>query len=218
MPYAVRSTHNALRILFEVFILSVALACGGAYCSSAAAAQPQAAEVIKGFNAALLESMQKAKELGYSGRYKLLEPVIRESFAIPFMAAATVGSNWKTWNEKQKQTFLETYTEWTIASYAGQFNDYSGERFEIDSESKPSRGTVIVVSKLIQQDNDHVDFNYHLRNIDAQWRIVDIHILGVSQLALTRAQFVSVIKLKGFDALIAMLRKKTSNFSQRAEK
>ena len=221
MPYAERTTLNAQRLLavrFAVFMLLVAFSCTAVYYSFAAAEPPGPAEVINGFNAVLLESMKRAGELGYTGRYKLMEPVIKEAFAIPFMARATVGSNWKTFNDKQKQTFLETYTEWTIASYAGQFNGYSGERFEIASESKPVSGIVTVVSKLIQSNNEHVDFYYQLRKVDGLWRIVDIKILGVSQLALTRVQFVSIIKTKGFDALIAMLKNKTDNFSRRAEK
>ena len=203
---------------FAVLILLAVLVFTAAHYSSVAAAEEQGpADVIKGFNAALLESM-KGRDLGYSGRYKLLEPVFKESFAVPFMASASVGSYWKTLKVKERQTFLDTYTEWSIAQYAHNFNEFSGERFEIASESKPEQGAVTVVSKLIQPNDEHVDFHYRLRKIDALWRIVDIHIYGVSQLALTRVQFVSVIKMKGFDALIAMLREKINHFSQVGQK
>jgi ABC-type transporter MlaC component len=50
--------------------------------------------------------------------------------------------------------------------------------------------------------------------VKGEWQIVDIQISGVSQLALTRSQFVSVIKNKGFDALISMLKNKIKDFSQ----
>jgi len=42
--------------------------------------------------------------------------------------------------------------------------------------------------------------------------------LGVSQLALARAQFVSVVKIEGIDAPIAILKKKTDNFSKKSGK
>ena len=45
-------------------------------------------------------------------------------------------------------------------------------------------------------------------------RIVDIRISGVSQLALTRAQFAGILREKGLEALIAMLREKIRDFSQ----
>jgi phospholipid transport system substrate-binding protein len=172
------------------------------------------AEVINNFNAALMASMKGAKELGYSGRYKILEPVIKDSFALPFMASISVGKYWKNLTEKERSLFLETYTDWTIATYAGRFNDYSGERFEVTSESKPVKSIVTVISKLIQAQKENIDFYYQLRKVEGKWRIVDIQISGVSQLALTRSQFVSEIKNKGFDALILTLKNKIKDFSK----
>lgn len=178
------------------------------------AEQQEPTDVIKEFNGALLESMKNAEKLGYSGRYKILEPVIKSSFALFFMATISTGRYWKNLTGKEQSSFLETYTGWTIATYAGRFNDYSGERFEVVSESKPVQGIATVVSKLIQPKKEDVDFYYQLRKVKGKWQIVDIQISGVSQLALTRSQFVSVIKNKGFDALISILKNKIKDFSQ----
>jgi phospholipid transport system substrate-binding protein len=174
-----------------------------------------AADVIRKFNSALLESMKRAKELGYSGRYNLLSPVIKDSFALPFMASISAGRYWKTLGKKEEARLLEAYTQWTIATYAGRFDDYSGERFDLVSESKPEQGTVTVVSRLIGSDKqeNEVDFYYKLRKIEGRWRIVDIQLSGVSQLALTRSQFISVIRDKGFDGLISMLKDKVKSLS-----
>ena len=170
------------------------------------------AEVIKKFNATLMDSMKGGKELGYSGRYKLLEPVVKDSFALSYMAGVSVGQYWSKLNEKERRLFLETYVEWTIATYAGRFDEYSGEKFEVVSESKLDRDNVTVVSKL-RSAKKETDFYYRLRKMEGKWRIADIQISGVSQLALTRSQFVSVLRDKGFNALISMLKKKTANFS-----
>ena len=178
------------------------------------AEQPSATEVIKTFNDTLLEAMKRADELGYSGRHKLLEPIIKDSFAIPFMAAQSTGRYWKTLKEEDRSLFLKAYTDWTIATYAGRFNGYSGESFNLVSESTPVQGIVTVISKLIKQNKEEISFYYLFRKIDGAWRIVDIQISGVSQLALTRAQFVGVIKDKGFDGLISMLKDKIRGFEK----
>lgn len=172
-------------------------------------------DVIQKFNDALLESMKKGQQLGYSGRYKLLEPVMRNTFAFKFMGSKVTGRYWNTLSRDQQELFLDTYTEWSIATYAGRFNEYSGERFEIASAPPPSDGTATVVSKLVKSNDDTVDFHYVLRQINGQWRVVDIRIEGVSQLALTRSQFTNTIKDKGFDGLIAMLKEKINAFSQK---
>jgi phospholipid transport system substrate-binding protein len=174
--------------------------------------------VIRTFNDTLHEAMKRAKELGYSGRYKLLEPIIKDAFAIPFMAAQSTGRYWKTLKGEDRSLFITTYTDWTIATYAGRFNSYSGEKFNLVSESAPVQGTVTVISNLIKQNNEEVSFHYLFRKVDGAWRIVDIQISGVSQLALTRAQFVGVIKDKGFKGLISMLRDKIGDFEKGNEK
>ncbi len=181
---------------------------------SAAAAKTGASDVITKFNAALLESMMKADELGYQGRYRALEPVIKDTFALPFMATQSVGRYGKSLKDEEKAVFLRTYIEWTIATYAGRFDGYSGEKFETVSESAPENGTVTVLSKLIEKSSNSIAFNYKLRKVDDKWRIVDIQMAGVNQLALTRSQFVSVIKEKGLDGLVAMLKEKIRVFSQ----
>lgn len=198
---------------YRCLISAVFCLCAVFYSAFGNAAQSGPSEAITKFNAALIESMQRAKELGYHGRYKLLEPVIKDLFALSYMTGISVGKTWKALNEKERRLLLETYTEWTAATYAGRFSDYSGEKFEIVSESKPVQDTVTVVSKLVDRDNDTTDFYYKLRKMEGKWRIVDIQISGVSQLAVTRSQFASVIDGKGFNGLISMLKAKINNFS-----
>jgi phospholipid transport system substrate-binding protein len=182
------------------------------------AGQSGAKAVITGFNAALLESMKRADELCFAGRFKLLEPVIKNSFALSFMAEKSVGRYWKTLQKKQQRLLVETYTGWSIARYAKNFDGYSGEKFEVLSETEHADGTTIVISRLMVPDEDDIEFYYKLWKIENKWQIVDIQIEGVSQLALTRSQCMSVIKNKGFDALISSLQKKIKVLSQEEKK
>ena len=172
------------------------------------------AGVIKTFNAALLECMKRADELGYSGRYKLLDPVIRNSFALSYMAGQSLGRYWKTIKEPEQSALVKIYSEWSVATYARRFDGYSGEQFEVVSESAPDQGTVTVISKIIQPHKEGAVFHYKLRKIDGNWRVVDIQISGVSQLALTRSQFTSVMKEKGFDGLMVLLKSKIDGLAQ----
>lgn len=181
-------------------------------------AEERPSDVIRKFNSTLLEAMKRADELGYEGRYNLLEPVINDSFAIPFMAGQSAGKYWKDMTEAQRSLYIKTYTEWSTATYAGRFDGYSGEKLEIASQSEPARGTVTVISKLIKRNNEVIEFHYVLRKIENPWRVVDIRISGVSQLAMTRAQFTGILKEKGFNALISMLKEKIRAFSEGKKK
>jgi phospholipid transport system substrate-binding protein len=172
------------------------------------AGQKGAEEAVQKMNSALLESMKRADEIGFRGRYKLLSPVIRDVFALPFMGRVSMGSYWKGLSPEQRKLYLDTYTDWTITSYASNFDGYSGEKFEIRNGQESRGENVIVVSNLVRPHEDNVDFYYTLRRFQDRWRIVDIRIEGVSQLALTRGQFVSVMKSKGFDGFISSLKEK----------
>jgi phospholipid transport system substrate-binding protein len=172
-----------------------------------------ATDVIETFNSALIESMKGADELGYSGRYKLLESVMKDSFALSFMLKTAVGRQWKKLEDEQKKRLFNIYSDWSIGNYADRFDHYSGERFEVSSEEAASQGTVTVTSHLIKTSGEKIDFNYKLRSVKDRWLIVDIHISGVSQLALTRSQFQSVIKTDGVDGLINKLKDKLEGFS-----
>jgi phospholipid transport system substrate-binding protein len=178
------------------------------------AVQSDPSQTIKKLNATLLESMKKGGELGYEGRYRLLAPVIKDSFALSNTARLAAGRYWSKFTDEERNIYLKTYSEWTVATYAGRFDEYSGEQFKLISESAPERSTVTVISKLIKSDKDEVEFNYLFRRVEGAWRIVDIRILGVSQLAITRTQFVSILEKKGFQELISMLNGKIKDLSK----
>lgn len=174
---------------------------------------PEAVAVIERFNGALLESMRRADALGLSGRFKYLKPVIEKSFAIPLITKISVGKYWRKLNAQQQRELIHDYLEWSTANYARQFDSFSGERFQFISASNSDLKTVAVISQLIKPDGEKIDFHYILRRLEGQWQIIDIQISGVSQLALTRSQFVSVIESDGFEALINLLQGKVKDIS-----
>jgi ABC-type transporter MlaC component len=67
---------------------------------------------------------------------------------------------------------------------------------------------------MVRAKKEPIVFSYKLRKIEGKWHIVDIQISGVSQLALTRSQFVNVLKEKGLKGLISLLNDKIEGFSQ----
>jgi phospholipid transport system substrate-binding protein len=182
---------------------------------SGMAKQNGAEEAVKRVNSALLESMKRADELGFHGRYKLLDPVLRDVFALRFMGEKSLGNHWKDLSPEQRKRYLDLYADWTISSYAGNFDGYSGERFEIEDIEQGKGDTVTVISNLAIPDKESVAFHYSLRRFQDGWRIVDITIEDVSQLSMTRSQFMSVFKKKGFDGLLVALQEKIAVIKKR---
>ena len=177
----------------------------------------EASKVIQKFNDTLLEAMKKGKDMGYKNRYELLTPVVRNTFSFPYMARKSTGKYWKDFDKNQKWLVVEKYTEWTTATYAGRFNEYDGEKFEIVSEEE-DRNTVSVKSNIIESDGDKVEFVYRLRDFSGKWQVIDILLQGdVSQLAMTRSQFIGILNKGGYDGLLANFQEKIEEFAKKEE-
>lgn len=171
---------------------------------------------VDGLHAALLDVMKRADELGYEGREAVLTPVVPEHFDITFMARKSVGRHWKEATEEERQRFLETFTRFMVANYAGQFDGYGGQYFKTLGEEPARMDTVLVKTVLVDpKPEENVELNYRMRQVDGLWKIVDIYMDGtVSELARRRSEFSSIVKREDFDALIARLDEKIAKLAR----
>jgi phospholipid transport system substrate-binding protein len=173
-----------------------------------------AAPSVEKLHAALLEIMRSSDELGYSGRFERISPAVAETFDLRFMAAKSMGRHWKKLAQADQQRWLELFTRHISANYAGQFTNFSGEGFETVGEESASRDTRVVRTLLTRPDDDDVQLNYRLRELDGQWRIIDIYLNGtVSELALRRSEYSSVLKREGFEKLLSTIDEKVKELA-----
>jgi phospholipid transport system substrate-binding protein len=185
---------------------------------AAAEASKTGSQVIDALHDALLDVMKRATELGYDGRAEKLAPLVPEYFDVPFMARKSVGRYWKELSEADQRRFLETFTRFMIANYAGQFDGYSGQSFETLGEEPARMETVVVKSRLVDPNGDDVELNYRMRQVSGKWKIVDVYLDGtVSELALRRSEFSSIVKREGFEALIVAIDAKITKLASGSE-
>lgn len=177
---------------------------------------PQA--TIEKLNAALLDVMQNAQSLGYEGRYERLAPVLTEVYNFPIMAQISVGrSSWNDFDETQRQQFVQSFSDMSIATYAARFDGYSGERFEIVGNEEGPRGSILVRSRLVRPNDQPVALNYVLRDFGGQWRVLDVLLEGnYSEMSRQRAEFTSVLRREGFDGLLREIRDTTRRLASEA--
>jgi phospholipid transport system substrate-binding protein len=179
-----------------------------------AAESAGARAVVEGLNAALLESMQGARELGYEGRHGLLEPVLRRSFDFPFMARIAVGRAWSDFSAAERARIVDLFAEMSIANFAARFDDFSGERFEIVDQRPGPRDAVVIESRILRPADGPVGLHYVLRESEDGWRIIDVLLdAKYSELARQRSEFTAVLKSGGLPDLIATLEQKIQELS-----
>jgi phospholipid transport system substrate-binding protein len=176
-----------------------------------AAVQAHASErpetTIAVLNAKLLDTMRQAQQLGVQGRYDALAPVLSKTYDIPTMSRIAVGQNWDALDAVQKAAVTESFARMMIATYAKRFDGFSGEAFQIVEVTDRSSDKMIK-TQIVQSNGKPIAINYLMRKSGPEWRVVDVYLDGtISELASRRAEFTSILKSGGPDALIASLRK-----------
>src|SRR5579875_2852047 len=90
-----------------------------------------AAGVIARFDATLLSTMKSGKALGFQGRYRRLEPAVKETFDLPIMIRFAVGPSWSTMSSADQAALLAAFTRFSVSTWAKNFDSYDGERFDV---------------------------------------------------------------------------------------
>ncbi len=172
---------------------------------------PSAAVVkIQTYYQQLMPTIQQAGRLSVRERDRRFTPVITAIFDIATMARLAVGPAWKGFSAEQQAAVRDAFARFIVADYASQIKDYSGESFVVDPQTTPETrgGGEIVKTKLLQPGGRTVNINYLVRGE----RVIDIYLNGtISDLAMRRDEFASIIASGGADALIKRLRERTDN-------
>ena len=175
--------------------------------AGAAPASPPT-EVVRNFYNVLLDLMQHGTALGPKGRYQKLEPVVRGTFDVPFMARLSVGPGWSRLTPEEKRRAVQAYIRYIAAIYANRFDAYAGEQFQVLGEQKIKHGTLIK-THIVKSNGEPVSINYVVHDNDTAWQIRDIYLSGsISELATRRSEFAAILRSGGIDGLIFELNKK----------
>lgn len=184
-------------------------------CTAPAGAAEGAPErVIESFHATLLDVMKNAKSLGFEGRRAALAPGIEETFHLPEMARLVVGPHWRRLTPEQRATLVDAFGRLTIATYANRFDGYGGERFRTLGTDPVRSGAVMVRTEIAPKSEEPVRIDYRMEQFPSGWRVIDIYLEATySELATRRSEYSSLIRRKGFDALIREIDGKIAQYA-----
>jgi phospholipid transport system substrate-binding protein len=200
---------KTIKVQVLAFILCASVF-GQAYGAEAANAR----QLVENFQSQLIEVMKNGKALKYAGRYEKLFPAVSNSHDLTKIARIVVGKEWEKLSEAQQQKLVDVFSRFSVASYAHNFKDFSGEAFTVDSEEQTTRGGVIIHGHLGIPGEKDVKFDYMLKEMGSSWRIINIIANGVSDLALKQSEYSNILQREGFDALIAKIEEKIESYSK----
>jgi phospholipid transport system substrate-binding protein len=121
------------------------------------------AAVIQHFYDDLLAVMREAKHLSFDERYKRLAPAVTRTFALALMSRLSVGPEWTQLSPDLQQRLTDVFSRYTISVYANRFDDFNGERFEVDANPTSNPNGMVVPTRMIKSNGETVVLNYLLR-------------------------------------------------------
>lgn len=201
--------HKIFRLLVSIILVMAA--------TGLQAESPEnddAERVITTLQDGLIQTMRQRQKAGYNGRLKLIAPVIQQTHDLAAIIRSVLGAHWAKLDADQQQAITQAFQANSIATYADRFDQYDGEQFKVIEQIQLPRGRVLVRSQLVRVDGNPVNFDYVMNRTSEGWRIINIVVDGVSDLALKRAEYSAVLQKNGIAALIDMLKQKTARIEQ----
>jgi phospholipid transport system substrate-binding protein len=191
--------QSMTRLLLPVVLLMLS-ASAGAQPEEAAPAAPD--RVVERLETMLIEHMKAGDAMTFEQRYERLRPLLGEILALDRMGRYVFGRDWQSFSDAQRERFTEAFGDLSAATYAGQFTDYNGERFDPVEVNRQGEDRAVVRRRLTTGSGKRVAFDYLMTLDDDRWRIVTIITDGVSDLALKRSQYRRILDERNFDAVI----------------
>ncbi len=171
--------------------------------------------LVSDFHGVLLGVMKDADTVAVTGRYKRLEQIITESFHLRLMIQVATASYWRKATDRKKDLLTEAFSRLTIATYAAQFDGYSGQSFETRSAKPGPQKTTLIETHLLNPGGQAVELVYVTRKFNGKWRIIDVLLdTGISELARKRSEYRQILKTGGIDHLIRTMSGKTQMLLQ----
>jgi len=163
----------------------------------------------------LIQIMKAGRSTPFQQRFAMLGAVIDRSFDLPVILQESVGALWAGLPPDQQAMLTDAFRRYTVASYVNSFDDFNGQRIEINPETRTIGSNQVVETKIIPTKGDTHELDYVVRDISGTgWRVVDVLADGsISRVAVQRSDFRRLLARGGAQALADSLRNKSADLA-----
>jgi phospholipid transport system substrate-binding protein len=198
----------------RTFLLGLTLPLAVAHVTHAqTASDADPARPVAQLNDALLAAMHAGTATPFPQRYTRLAPVIEQTFDLPTILRTSVGLKWDQLPPDQQAALLQVFRQFTIASYAANFQSYDGQKFEILPDRRAVGADQVVETALVQK-HDSTRIDYVMQAGGGTWKAIDVLLDGsISRVAVQRSDFRSLLASGSAEPLIRSLQNKVAQLS-----
>lgn len=178
---------------------------------SATAAAETPREVVAAMQSALLDVWERSDDLSAEQRYERLKPALEQAFDFGRMIEVAAGPAWGRATPQEQAQLKEAFTRYSVATYASRFSEYTGQRFDITDQRSGPRDLTLVDTTIVRPAGEAVPLTYVVRTEGDRPQIVDVIHKGVSEMAVRRSDYRSVLARSGPGELAQRLEQQTED-------
>jgi phospholipid transport system substrate-binding protein len=138
--------------------------------------------------------------------------LLSNGFDMPFIARFVLGKYWRKATPQERADYQALFTEFILQSYSRRMGGYSGETFTVAGARAAGKRDVLVRTRIARPGGPAVKADWRVRPKGGQYRIIDIMVEGVSMAVTQRSEFSAVMRRRGMQGLLQILRARTENF------
>ena len=163
---------------------------------------------------ALLTIMRNGKA-PFGQRADQFAPIMDRVFDLTTILQVSVGPSWSTLSPQEQNTLLTAFRRYTLANYVSNFDNFNGQRFDVQPDTRNlANGEQVVRTRITSSSGDSHELDYVMRSEAGRWRVVDVLADGsISRVATQRSDFRRLLSTGGAPALVESLNRKTNDLS-----
>ena len=144
--------------------------------------------------------LEVLKEPGYKNPIKRvplraqIEKYVHEVFDFNEFSARTVGRNWPSFTEAQKERFDKAFADLLLITYLDKVQGYNGEKIDYSGEVLSTKGDRAEIQTIVTlSDGKPVPVAYRMMLKNGKWVVYDVLIENISLIKNYRSQFQDVL-------------------------
>jgi phospholipid transport system substrate-binding protein len=167
---------------------------------------------IEALDAGLLQAMKAGKAAPFQQRYDLLAPFVMRAVDLDYILQSAIGASWASVTPVEQAALKAAFQRYSVAAYVSNFDDFSGERFEL----QPGGDATSVQVRIVPGPgggSTHT-LTYVMRQTQTGWKAVDVRADGtISQVVAQQSEIRSLFARGGASGLMTRLQQKTTELS-----
>lgn len=207
---AIRSLFASLTVFSLLAITIPAPACGS---DAAQFVQNLGNDAVTILNSSGLPKPQQIERL---------RGIFVSYFDVPEISKFVAGRYWRRLSDAQRGEYLQLFEDYIVYVYAGRLGSYGGESLTVKGSLPKTEtpGATKVMSEIVSpRTGKSYKVDWEVEGEDANYKITDIVVEGVSMRQQQRRDFGALIQQSGgnFEGLLQALRKKNSQLKAESE-